>query len=48
MFQVEEIDEQHLRVLIKGPFLVNFGLSKNSSCLLLEILKKMYLSIFLH
>lgn len=31
MFQVQEIDEQYLRViLIKGTFLVNFGLSKNS------------------
>lgn len=39
MFQVEETDEQYSRgILIKGIFLVNYGLSKNSSDLLLEIL----------
>lgn len=37
MLQVEQIDEQYLKGILKGIFLVNFGLSKNCY-LLLEIL----------
>lgn len=36
MFQVQEIDEQYLRgILIKGNFLINFGINKYSFLLVI-------------
>lgn len=45
MLQVQEIDEQYLRgILIKGIFLVNFGLSKVFS----SVYNWKYFYFFLH